>query len=509
MLGPRPTDVKGVRADLKRLALRGGAITMSAQAILFLIQMVSVIALARLLAPEAFGLLAIATFFTGFLAVFGDLGLGYAVIQRQDLNEEQLTALFWINLGVSFLLALLTAGLAPLVSWIYGHDDVLLIMLVLALAYPISGAAAQHRALLMRQMRYGRLKAIEIAAALVALLVGICAAWWGYGYWALVAMTLTGAIVSLVLLWGFSGWRPGLPRPAKGIGSLLRFGLDITGFNALNYLARNADNALIGWVWGPAALGFYTRAYALLMAPLQQLNRPLSSVAIATLSRLAGEPDAYANAYRRIVEKILLITMPLTGLLLATSDLVIEVLLGPRCADAAPIFLWLAVAALYQPLAQTTGWLFITQGRTGEMLRWGAISVPITLASFLVGLPFGAVGVAAAYALGGLFILVPMLFWYVGRRGPVLGRDLTRLLACFSVLAAAAAGAAFAARLVWESGQPLYDILMSWGAALPVIGLTTMLFAPTRAAAFDTVQLLRELSRPKARPEAQENDSIP
>ncbi|MDH3242541.1 MAG: oligosaccharide flippase family protein, partial [Alphaproteobacteria bacterium] len=285
-------DVSGIRPDLKRLSVRGGAISLAAQGVLFLLQMISLIVLARLLAPGDFGLLAIAAFVTGFLAVFGDLGLGNAIIQRRDLNDDQLSSLFWINLAACFLLAVAAAALSPLVARLFGQTALMPIILALALTYPLAGATVQHRAVLARRMLYGRLKAIEIIAATGAIATAIILAWKGFGYWALVAMMLTRSTIALVLLWWASAWRPAAPRVAPGTGSLLRFGLELTGFNTLNYIARNADDALIGWVWGPAILGFYNRAYALLTAPLQHLNQPLSSVTVATLSRLNDEPEA-------------------------------------------------------------------------------------------------------------------------------------------------------------------------------------------------------------------------
>jgi PST family polysaccharide transporter len=489
------TDLSGIRPDLKRLSIRGGAISLGAQGVQFLLQLISLIVLARLLAPADFGLLAIATFFTGFLAVFGDLGLVNTIIQRHDLNDDQLSALFWINLTACILLAITAAGLAPLVAKVYGQDNVMPIILVLALTFPLSGAAAQHRAILARRMLYGRLKGIEIIAAASAIVMGIVLASQGFGYWALVMMMLARSAVALVLLWWTSAWRPAAPRMVPGTGSLLKFGLELTGFNALNYVSRNADNALIGWVWGPVVLGFYNRAYALLTTPLQQLNQPLGSVTVATLSRLNSEPEAYTNAYGRVAEKILLLTMPLAGLMLATSDLVIAVLLGPRWADSAPIFFWLAIAALYHPLSQTTGWLFITQGRGRDMLIWACISTPLVMIFFLIGLPYGAVGVAAAYVIGGSLIIMPSLLWFVGRRGPVSTKFLVRLLATFLVLAATAGSTAYAARVIWGTGAPFHDILISWIPALLLTAVATFALGRTRAAAIDVFSLIGEFGK--------------
>ncbi len=123
-----------------------------------------------------------------------------------------------------------------------------------------------------------------------------------------------------------------------------------------------------------------------------------------------------------------MVTMPGAALLIATSDWVVALVFGAGWHDAAPILAFLGVAALFQPAANTTGWLFLSQNRTREMLRWGLIGGLVTVTAVIGGLPFGATGVAACYAMSGLCLRLPILFWLVGRRGPVTTRDLYRAI---------------------------------------------------------------------------------
>lgn len=218
-------------------------------------------------------------------------------------------------------------------------------------------------------------------------------------------------------------WRPGLPSWKSGIGSMLAFGGNLTGFNTINYLARNLDNLLIGWRWGAQPLGLYNKAYQLLLLPLNQINSPIASVAIPTLSRIVDTPERYRKAYLRILEKLIMITAPLMVFMMATSDWLIQILLGDQWSDASQIFIWLSLAGLIQPIANSTGWLFISQGRTRHMFQWGIISGTITIISFWIGLPWGAIGVSASYSLFWLGAVMPLLFWFVGRTGPVKTKD--------------------------------------------------------------------------------------
>lgn len=119
-----------------------------------------------------------------------------------------------------------------------------------------------------------------------------------------------------------------------------------------------------------------------------------------------------------------MLSMPMVALLIMTSDWLFLLVLGSKWTGAAPIFTLLGIVGLVQPVTSATGWLFIAQDRTDEKLRWGVIGSVITLASFVAGLPWGAEGIAAWYSLSGLFLRAPLLFWYVGRRGPVRAKDL-------------------------------------------------------------------------------------
>jgi len=166
-----------------------------------------------------------------------------------------------------------------------------------------------------------------------------------------------------------------------------------------------------------------------LLMPLNRINGPISNVAIPALSRLADSPKRYRDVYLRVLEKVVLITMPLIVFMISTSDWLVKLLLGNQWSDASSIFLMLSIAGLVQPIANTTGWLLISQGRSNHIFQWSIAGSSICVASFLIGLPWGAKGVAASYSLLVGFILLPVLFWFVGRTGPVQTKDFYRTAA--------------------------------------------------------------------------------
>ncbi|HEV3467910.1 MAG TPA: lipopolysaccharide biosynthesis protein [Pyrinomonadaceae bacterium] len=484
-----------LKADLGSRAARGGAVMVGAQALRFAVTMGSTMVLARLLTPEDYGLVGMVLVVTGFVAFFKRLGLSAATIQRPEINAEQVSTLFWVNVAVSVALAGATAALAPAVAWFYGQPQLVGITLAFAAGFTVSGLSVQHEALLKRQMRFKALAAIELGAMLAGIGAAIIAARAGAGYWALVLNQLVFGTLYAAGLWAACGWRPGPPVRYAGVRQMLSFGGDITGYGVLNYLARNLDNLLIGRVWGAAQLGLYARAYQLLLLPLDQTTVPLDSVAVPALSRLTDAPERYRQAYLRILEKVAMLTMPGVALMIATSDWLVRLVLGPQWDETARIFALLGVAGLFEPVANTMGWLLISQGRTRDMLRWGFVHAAVTTLSFAVGLPWGAVGVAASYSAFGVLVHKPLLFWYVGRRGPVGARDIYRAMAPSVCAAAGVLGALYLLRRLAEFEHAAAGLAACAALAAAVALLTFAVLPKGRAALQDVKGLLLLLTR--------------
>jgi PST family polysaccharide transporter len=254
---------------------------------------------------------------------------------------------------------------------------------------------------------------------------------------------------------------------------MLSFGSNVTGFNVMQYFARNADNALIGKFWGAYELGLYSRAYQMLLMPMQQINAPLAAVAVPALSRLADSPERYRDAYLKILEKLVMITMPLGAFMIATSDWLVLLLLGPQWKDTGTIFMLLGIAAIIQPVTKTSWWLFSTQKRSRDLFHWGIFSAVIAVGSIIAGLPWGAKGVAATYAISDLCITTPLLFWYVGRRGPIRAGDFYRTITPSAAASLCALGAVVVARpwlvtVSWLIGRLSLSFAISLGVALVV-----------------------------------------
>lgn len=385
--------------NLRRRSVRGGVATLIGQGGTFVINLGGTAVLARILTPRDFGLLAMVATFTRLIDQLKDMGLASATIQRKDLSRAQVSYLFWVNVGVGGLAGVLALLSAPLIAWFYSEPVLTGITVALSLGFLMAGLGVQHQALLQRQMKLRSLAMNKLVSAALGTLVGIAAALLGARYWALVYMNLTTALVSAIGLWWVCEWRPSAPRRnVEGTGSLLAFGWQITGSRMLTFLTRNLDNILVGKVWGDVALGYYAKAYQILMLPVQQLINPLTTVVVPALSRLQHDQVAYTRYYQKSLRTLTTVTMPAVAICFVAARELILVVLGPRWESCVPIFMWLAPAAFvgtFNPIA----WAWVSLNQADRMLRWTLISTPFYAAGFALGVPFGVIGVAAAFSI--------------------------------------------------------------------------------------------------------------
>jgi polysaccharide transporter, PST family len=411
--------------SIDRKQVAGGAIvTAVSQAYRVITNFISGIVLARLLTPADFGLIAMVSTSLAFVALIQDLGLNQATIQRVRISDAQMSALFWLSLGCSTILALILAASAPVIASFFGDSRLVVLTIAFSCLVIISGGQSQQLALMGRDMRFKSLAVIDILTVTLSAIVGVVVAWLTESYWALFAASLASALVGFGCAWLLCQWRPGRPSFDGEFVEIFRFGSGVSGFNVVNYFARNADSLLIGRFYGAEQLGLYSRAYRLLLFPLSQIQAPLGRVMLPLLSRLQSDPPRYRKVYTECISLLMMASQP--GLVFATvfAEDVFLILLGPSWVPAAPIFCWLGVAGLHQVVTATVGWLFLSQGRGGDLFKIGALGAIITVASFIVGLPWGPLGVAIGYTIANYVVLLPLVWWSAGQRGPVTTRDI-------------------------------------------------------------------------------------
>jgi len=437
-----------LKADLRGHSIRGGAITILAQVSKLIMQFGSIVVIARFLEPEDYGLIGMVTVITGFISIFKDLGLSMATVQREQITHAQVSTLFWINLVISGAIMALTMALAPGIAWFYGEPRLIGITLALASGFIFGGLTVQHQALLKRQMRLGLLAIIDIVSMITSISIAVTLAILGRGYWALVAMQLVMVIINCIGVWVSCGWRPGWPKFDEEVAPMLAFGGWNTGFTVVNYFTRNLDNLLIGKFWGADQLGLYAQAYKLLVLPLQQINFPLSTVALPGLCSVQSDPERYRSYYGKAIELMVMLGMPVSVYMAVDADRLIINLLGSQWSEAVILFRLLSPVAFISTFNVATGWVFISMGRADRQFRWNIFASIIAVIGFLIGVRWGALGVAIAGSITFCGLRYPGIV-YCFQSSPVTPELLMKILWKPAVASCVAGG------LLWLADQAI------------------------------------------------------
>lgn len=444
----KPFDASGaflpnVDGDqVRRLAIRGASATLASSGVGLAIQIISTMVLARLLTPKDFGLITMVTTFSLLLVNFGLNGFTEAVLQADEIDHYMVSNLFWINLVIGFLLTIGFASAGSLLARFYGDPQVARVAAGISPTIFITSISVQHLALLKRAMRFSAVSVNDVLARTVSVLTSIVLGWTGWGYWALVAGAIALSVSTTLGAFYLCRWVPGLPQRRRGTRSLVEFAMNAYGRFSVNYFARNFDNLLVGWRFGPVSLGFYKKAYDLFALSASQSTAPLTNVAVSALSRLKGNSSKYRQHLLSALAVTGFVGMGLSADLTLVGKDLIRLLLGPGWEQAGRIFTLFAPGIGMMLIYYVHGWIHLSIGRADRWFRWGIIEVTVTGLLFLLGLPWGPMGIAAAWTSSFWILTIPA-FQYAGK--PV-GLGVRAVLAVLwkYVLASLVAGSACA-----------------------------------------------------------------
>lgn len=418
-------ETAALQANLTRRSVQSGVVAIAAQPIKLVIGLVGTAVLARLLVPADFGLLAMAQPLLSLVDSLSNLGLETATVQRQDLNQEQASAIFWLSLKVN---ALVIGGMVlcgPLLSRFYGQPELTAMVLCLAIGASSLCLSFQHMSLLKRQMKFELLTTVEVVAMGLSTAVAIAAAWYGLGYWALVLQLTVLQVVKGIAYWLVCDWRPqrlsGDSSFKTDLRSTLSYGANLTGFRVISRLGMKMDRVLLGYSGGASALGFYSMAYQWAYFPFWQLYYPLFDVAVSSLSRSLAEPERYRLYCRRGLMLIFAVCMPALAYLFVTADAVTRLMLGDQWLAMIPMFRVLLVAVFVGAMYRVTKWIYVSSGETQRQFHWSLIHTPVMIVATVIGLRWGAFGVAVGYTVSMCLLSYPAVVHCVHKSPITLG----------------------------------------------------------------------------------------
>ena len=439
--------------------------TVAAQAAKIVIQLVSVVTLARLLAPGDFGLIAMLAVFFAIADLLRDFGISTAALQARSLSEQQASNLFWINTALGTVLGgVLLAG-APLIAGFYGEPRLTGIAPAMSAVLVLNGLQTQIQIRLARAMRFFTLAVTDVGAQILALAVAVIAALNGLGYWALVMQTATGATSLLIMRALAARWGPGRFRDFAGTRELAVSGGHLGTAQLLSYAASNVDTVAIGAGLGAAELGLYNRAFQLVMAPVTQMLGPLTHVIIPVGTRATSRGVRLDTVLLRAQVVLALPAIGALAMAATVGPRAIPWLLGAQWSATAGIFAVLSIAAAFTVLSTVSYWAFLLELKSKELLRYNLVTKSMTVALVVAAAQFSTLAVAWAYTVA-LALSWPINLIWLWRTTPLQPR---RYLQNGALLLTAGA-------LAWAAGHTVSGLMAGAGplGAAAVAGLTTL-----------------------------------
>ncbi len=415
-----PFDANGIFIDVakqggfRKVVSRSAGVTMLSGVLGVMVQTVGTVTLARLLAPSDFGLMTMVTAFSMLLMNIGLNGFTEAVVQRDTVDHQLISNLFWINTALGLILALAFAAGAPLLAWFYREPRLTHLAALMSLVIFFNCTSVLHLALLKRAMKFTKTSAIEVSVRATAVTVAVVLAWAGWGYWALAVAAVVTPLATSLAAFALCPWLPGLPRRAEGTGAMIRFGLNVYGRYSVNYFGMNIDQLLLGWRFNAQILGFYKKAYDLYFLSAVLSVWRLRLVAVAALSRLNRDPEQYQRYLINALGIVAFLAMAVGGGLTLAGGDVIRILLGPKWETSGRIMTWFGFGAGMMLIHEIHCWIHLSLGRADRWFRWGILELSIHALLFVLALHWGPIGVALAWTVSFWILTVPAI-WYAGR----------------------------------------------------------------------------------------------
>jgi len=412
-------------SSLKTQFSSGIAWTAAARVLQQVIQLGFSIVLARLLSPHDYGLIAMVAVFTGFAWMLTDLGFSTALVQRQDVTDIHVQSVFWTNAAFSLLLTILSWVAAPWVARFYSLPILAPIFRWVSLNFILGCLGNVPFALLQKRLEF---KSIAQADTISLVLSGIAAlllAFFGFGVWTLVIQSLAGNALTALLRLRSSRWLPKMTFSFAAIKQMLRFTVPLYAFQFVHYWSRNGDNLLVGKFFGAGVLGAYSRAYTLMLLPITQINNVVGQVMFPTFSSIQHDIPRVKQVYLRSISVIALVAFPMMMGLTMLARPFVETVYGTKWAGVIPLLQIFGLLGILQVLINSTGWIFISQGKTNVMFRWGLFFSTAVVGSFVAGILIGS-----ARALATCYALVNLIFFYPWLRaaGRVIGMTVSEVL---------------------------------------------------------------------------------
>jgi O-antigen/teichoic acid export membrane protein len=363
------------------------------------------ILLARLLVPADFGLIAMAIIFIGFLELINELGIGAAIVQKKDLEEDDLHSTFWFSILFGFILYAFIFFSAPIIGFFFGSEKLSIILRVLGINFVIGAFKVVPYNVLAKELAFNKRSKAELSSVITGGIASLALATLGYGVWSLVYGSLVYNLVLVTLVIYFCQWRPRPIFHFRKVKKMLDFGLSVAGSQVLWYFYQNSDSLIIGKILGNIWLGFYSMAFRLSTLPVQKITAIFNQISFPVFSRLQNDKKTSRLYFLKITRLVSLITFPCIVGLFMVSESLIQVVLTDKWLPMLTPLKILCIIGILRSVSAIIPPYLVAMGKQHIILKFNVITAVVLPISFLIGINFGISGVALAWVFVYPFVL--------------------------------------------------------------------------------------------------------
>lgn len=372
--------------------------------------------LARFLSPHDFGLIAIVTIVLGLAQTYSDFGISNSIIYHQTISHQELSSLYWLNIGIGIAIFLMMLTITPLIVSLFSEPTLTTLIPLSSVIFLMGPVGTQFQVLLQKSLEFRTIAIIEIASALISTILVLIVAIRGFGVLSYIVgqLSASACIAASLVILGWSRWRPSFVFHWCYVKRHLRFGLYQIGESTANFLTWRADQFIIGLLLGVTSLGYYNFAWNLIIQPLSRINPMLTRVAFPIFSKAQADIEKVRAGYMSLIWIVATINAPLLIGLAVVSKTMVPLLFGSKWGPAIPLLQGLCLVGLLLSLANPIGSLLLSQGRPDLGFKWNlgllAIHIPVVSYSIwiggLTGVIVGIVCLQCCYTVAAYWFLV-------------------------------------------------------------------------------------------------------
>jgi O-antigen/teichoic acid export membrane protein len=396
-------------SHIRKKTISGFKWNLFGQILAYAVSMASTIILSRLLDPQHFGLLGMLTVLTSLGSLFVGMGLSHAVVHNQDLDDEDLSTIFWLNfalgtcVGVFFFLA------AGFIADFYEQPGLFLMTRWFSLIFLIYGGSAVSIGLLSKRMDFKSLILSQLIGNTVSTVIAISMAWYGFAVWALIAQAFSNQLIYVLLNFYYSKWHPRVVFKKSSLRKIFKFSRNLLPNQLIDFFAFNIDMMVIGKVFGTRELGLYSRAGALVMLPVNSLGMIYNKTFFSTFAALQQDQGELQINYFRGIKLLLLTLMPILIIVAICSGDIVLILFGEKWLEISMLVSVLSISAAVTAVNNFNDSFIISQGRTDLLLRVNTIEKAILIVAIFIGSRYGLMGIAFAKVVAVVITFVPRI----------------------------------------------------------------------------------------------------